>query len=226
MFSWLKRERHPHGLEKIVTEFENILDAGHHATRVASDALFGATDPEAIRRELFDTDGRINRAVQNLRRELVVHVAVHGTAEVSSALLLMSVLKDAERIGDYAKNVFDLTAHRACLSRDAEGARDLAELRDRILQALAETKKVFDTQNQAEARAITRRLAAIEDHCDARVEELLRNQERHPCPATLVLAYRYFKRIASHTMNVATTIFMPLDKIDFFDEKQRPPDRR
>jgi hypothetical protein len=36
------------------------------------------------------------------------------------------------------------------------------------------------------------------------------------------LAYRYFKRVISHSMNIATSIFMPLDKIDFMDEKPRP----
>jgi phosphate uptake regulator len=51
---------------------------------------------------------------------------------------------------------------------------------------------------------------------------LLASQKSLDDPATLVLCYRYFKRIVSHCRNVATSIFMPLDKIDYFDENPRP----
>ena len=33
------------------------------------------------------------------------------------------------------------------------------------------------------------------------------------------LASRYFKRIAAHARNIVTSVVMPLDKIDFFDDR-------
>ena len=32
------------------------------------------------------------------------------------------------------------------------------------------------------------------------------------------LTCRYFKRITSHAANIATSLVMPVDKLDFFDE--------
>ena len=40
------------------------------------------------------------------------------------------------------------------------------------------------------------------------------------------LAHRYDKRIAAHASNVLTSIVMPLDKLDYFDEPGTPGPRR
>lgn len=199
-----------------------MLEDGRHIFDAAANALVGGTDPSVIRADLFATDKRINETEQELRRQIVVHGSVHGPASFPALLVLMSLAKDAERIGDYAKNIFDLTTQAELLKKDPASRRDLIELKDRVSAGLASTRQVFDSQHEADARALARELALLEDHCDERVRDLLAQQGEHPCPATLVLAYRYFKRVISHSMNIATSIFMPLDKIDFMDEKPRP----
>jgi phosphate uptake regulator len=224
MFSWFKSitPSASDGLGKMTSEFGHMLDAGRHCFDVAANALLGGTDPEVIRKDLFSTDRSINEAEQNVRRHLVVHVSVHGAASLPACLVLMTVVKDAERIGDYAKNIFDLTPQASAINSDAFAHGDLVELKDAISAALAKTRKAFDSQDEDEARALVRQMNEMEDRCDQRVEEILASESEHSVPATLVLAYRYFKRVVSHAMNITTSIFMPLDKIDYFDEKPRP----
>jgi hypothetical protein len=45
-----------------------------------------------------------------------------------------------------------------------------------------------------------------------------------------VLALRFIKRIAAHMANIATTVVMPVDRLDFYDETgaaaPREPDTR
>ena len=96
------------GLEKMRTDFGQMLDAGRQIFETAANALLGGTDPDVIRDGLFEADRRINRAEQQIRRELIVHASVHGATEFPACLVLMSVVKDAERVGDYAKNLFEL----------------------------------------------------------------------------------------------------------------------
>jgi hypothetical protein len=36
--------------------------------------------------------------------------------------------------------------------------------------------------------------------------------------AATALAYRYLKRISAHSMNIITSVVMPLDHLDYFDE--------
>lgn len=223
MFSWFKNlfPTATTSLGTMSLEFGQMLDAGRYMFLTAANALLGGTDPEVIRRDLFSTDRRINRSEQQIRREIVVSASVHGSTHIPACLTFMTIVKDAERIGDYAKNIFDLIIEAPPLEHD-DFHKDLVELKDTVSECLSEARRVFDAQDEEAARVLTRRLVEMEDHCDAQVKILLRDQEKQKAPASLVLAYRYFKRVLSHCMNITTSIFMPLDKIDYFDEKPRP----
>ncbi|MCA9299009.1 MAG: PhoU domain-containing protein, partial [Phycisphaerales bacterium] len=119
MFDWFKKSGDDaESMTAITAEFGQMLDAGRHCFDTAANALLGGTDPEVIRNNLFETDKSINRSEQQLRRHLVVHVTVHGSTSLPACLVLMSVVKDAERIGDYAKNIFDLTPQSHLLGKD------------------------------------------------------------------------------------------------------------
>ena len=60
---------------------------------------------------------------------------------------------------------------------------------------------------------------AIEDHCDAQITSLLTQEKKDEQSANYALAYRYFKRITSHSFNVLTSIVQPIDKIDFSESR-------
>jgi phosphate transport system protein len=202
------------GLERMRAEFGQMLDAGRHVFDAAANALLGGTDPEVIREDLFDTDKRINRAEQQIRREIVVHASVHGASEFPPCLILMSIVKDAERVGDYAKNIYDLAA--LCPRPPSGDHRHrLIQLKDRISQMMAGCREAFDTHQKDRAAELVREAQQVEDVCDQQVRHLLDPHERIDLPAAYILAYRYFKRVASHTRNVASSVIEPLDKLDF-----------
>ena len=72
-------------------------------------------DSDADKQEmLYDRDIRINKLERRIRRRVVSHLSVRGTtAEVPSALIFMNVVKDAERIGDYIKNLHEVVENDA-----------------------------------------------------------------------------------------------------------------
>jgi phosphate transport system protein len=211
-----KRPEHERsGMLEIQRLFAQMLEDGRHAFDAAANALLGGTNPDAIRDDLFATDRRINRTEQELRRKLVVHGAVHGASHFPHLLVLMSLAKDAERIGDYAKNLFDLAVARPWLGED-EQTRELIALKDRISRALVRTKGLYELEDAPAARAFLAECHEIEDVCDARIEAALAIEGRNA--AGLALACRYFKRVVSHASNVVTSLVMPLDKLDFYDE--------
>jgi phosphate transport system protein len=202
------------GLEKMRAEFGQMLDAGRHIFDTAANAFLGGTDLEVIRQNLFDTDRRINHAEQQIRRELVVHATVHGVAEFPPCLVLMSVVKDAERVGDYAKNIFDLAD---LVPRPPAGEhRDrLVKLKNRISRVMATCREIFDTHARERAAELIREAQEIEDLCDEQVQGLIRSEGHTDLAAAYVLAYRYFKRVVSHTRNIASSVVEPIDKLDF-----------
>lgn len=216
MFDWLKRlDPEVRGLEMMSSKFEQMLEDGRHVFDLAANALLGGTDPEVIRNDLFETDGRINATEQSIRRKIVVHGSVHGSGNLPELLILMSLVKDAERIGDYAKNIFDLVVRDPNLGDSEERAR-LVDCKDRVSRTLVKARNLYHERDESAAMMIISEIDGIQNECDGRIHALLEADDGNMAGA--VLTYRYFKRIVSHTSNIASSLVMPVDKLDFFDE--------
>lgn len=216
MFDWFtgKGETGSAGLQQMRTEFGQMLDAGRHVFDTAANALLGGTDPEVIRQDLFKTDKRINRGERQIRRQIVVHASVHGAGDFPACLVLMSIVKDAERVGDYGKNLFDL-AVLAPRAPEGDHRTWLVELKDRISELMAACREAFDSREEQAATQVIVDAKAIEDLCDERIEPLIRGSDAGDMAPTYVLAYRYFKRVVSHIRNITSSVVQPVHKIDF-----------
>jgi len=217
MFEWFSKEATAGstGLQRIRTEFGQMLDAGRHVFDTASNAFLGGTELEVIRKDLFATDKRINRAERQIRQQLVVHASVHGAVEFPPCLVMMSIVKDAERVGDYAKNLFDLV-EIAPQAPAGEHRDNLVGLKDRISRLMGACREILDSHDEEVAKELIREARKIEDRCDDEVRKLISGggQMGEMAP-TYVLAYRYFKRVTSHVRNITSSVVQPLHKLDF-----------
>ncbi|MFT7487156.1 MAG: phosphate transport system protein [Candidatus Paceibacteria bacterium] len=202
-------------LNEIDSQFLQMMQDGRHVFDAAANALLGGTDPEVIRKDLFATDRRINRTEQAIRREIVIHGALFGQSTFPALLVMMSIVKDAERIGDYAKNLYDLAAARPNLGSDERRA-SMIVLKDRVSKLIVRAHGLYQSQDDAAGATFLGEVKGIEDDCDAVVEEGLACTNENA--AARVLAHRYFKRVVSHTGNIITSLVVPLDKLDYFDE--------
>ena len=80
---------------------ENTLDAG--------EIFFEKKVTPEDRTRIYEKDVKINKTERAVRKQLVGHLCVAGnTADVPFALLMMSMVKDVERLGDYAKNLTEV----------------------------------------------------------------------------------------------------------------------
>ncbi|GJM21871.1 MAG: hypothetical protein DHS20C15_17860 [Planctomycetota bacterium] len=219
MFHWLLGDKQ--GLARIFQHFGQMLEDGRHIFDAASNTFVGGTDPAVVKDDLYATDRRINSIEQQIRRELVVHLSVNEGAELPICLKLMSLVKDAERIGDYAKNIFDLGRHVRDFNGDPLCA-DIVKLKDRSSRLLAKMRNIHESQDEAAARAFCLDGEELLRNCDTHVEALLKADvgSRHSVAAALM--YRYVKRVVAHSMNIVSSTFMPVDKLDYFDEDPDP----
>lgn len=220
MFDWLKRVSAPKdGLSEIMQYFGQMLEDGRHSFDVASNSLLGGTDPEIIRDDLWATDKRINRTERRIRRLVVTHGTVHGANELPICLVVMSLVKDAERIGDYAKNIFDLAHIGSGVAEDSR--EDLIKLKDTISRMMAKARNLYELQDEEGAQAFCSEADALQSHCDAKINSLLIDGQTSDTPgkvATAALTYRFFKRTLAHMLNIISSVLMPLDRLDYFDE--------
>ncbi len=219
MFQWLKNlGGDDSSFQPIVNLFNVMLQDGHRMFDLASNSLLGDVPADVIREDLFLTDRKINHAEQELRRNLIVHASVHGRAEFPSCLVLMSVAKDAERIGDYCKNIYDLAASRT-FSADDPQFTELQTARQRISVLLNRVQNAYASQDENDAKDVLKEAERLEDACDEQINNLVAASDSLASDIAAALTWRYFKRVAGHSKNVSTAIFMPIHKLDFFDER-------
>ncbi len=215
MFEWLHGGKS--GIAHIFQQFGQMLEDGRHTFDAASNALLGGTDPRVVRDDLYATDRRINELEQRIRREVAVHATVKGGADITVCLTLMSLVKDAERIGDYAKNIFDLATDCPAFHEGPEAA-DLVDLKNRTSRLLAKVRNLCESQDIEQSRSFVEEVDDMLSECDKRVSALTKGELEASHPVAAALLYRYIKRVLAHQMNIVSSVFMPLDKLDYFDE--------
>ena len=215
MFEWLSALRSkPSGLDEIMRFFEQMLEDGRHVFDAASNALLGGADPNVVKDDLWATDKRINANERRIRRRLITHAAAHGHTEFPVCLALMSVVKDAERIGDYAKNIFDLAFIEAKVLESSH--KDLVAIKDTTSRLLAKSRNIYDTQDVDGARAFIGECESLQGRCEEKLRALCLVEGANAAATALI--YRYIKRILAHSMNIITSVVMPLDLLDYYDE--------
>lgn len=204
-------------VESIEEAVAQMLETASETFRMALDALTRRIDPDAIGPTLRKRDKSINKVERAIRRQLIVHAGVRGSlADAPVLFVYMAIAKDIERVGDLAKDMWDLAANGADMSREPLlGVTNTVG--EKVLHLIEETSRVFGERDGEAAIEI---LNASDDDVD-RYEKAMHAQLEAPEaePAvTSALFYRYVMRITAHLMNVLTAVVMPFERLDYWDE--------
>jgi Na+/phosphate symporter len=215
------RTREPTGVDAVQASLVQMLLDGHTVFITATDALFGGGKSKATRQEVRSTDKEINEAQREIRRQLMVHLSINE-ADLPLVLQYTSIVKDAERIGDYAKNIYDLVRYGA----NFDGADDEDELdsyRERVGQLILDAGGVFEAKDADAAQHLIDKADGFLSEYDDQVKASY-NSDGPPADAVArALYFRFLKRLTAHVMNVLTSLVQPLDRLDYYDEA--PEDR-
>lgn len=205
-------------LKHIFSNFDEMLKTSRAMFVLATDAVFSeGNNFEDTKRRLVKMDSRLNTLQQVIRRDIITHIAVQGTGDIVPCLVMMSVTKDAERTGDYAKNILEVAEHCKSIRKDPL-FDELGNMREHIYTWFDKTKEAIQDNNADLAREIRRVAYDHEKNCDHLIWKLAEdNGKRNAVGAALLL--RFFKRISAHLGNILTTVVMPFDKIDYYDKE-------
>ena len=211
----LFRPKGENPVDTIEAHIAEMLSTGSKTFSMATDALFRRVEPDDVGKKLRKRDKSINRAERAIRRELVVHAGVRGrTADIPTLLAYMAISKDIERVGDITKDMWDLAVAGLDLSAEPDVGqldRDVARVADLIV----ETARIFGERDAASAGTVLNENDEYKDELEERMLGEIHAEHGGPGRA---LFYRYLQRIVAHLMNVMTSVVMPLDRIDYWDE--------
>jgi phosphate transport system protein len=205
----------------MISQVGRMLQAGEWMFTKASDVLLLTEDWKSAADELYARDRRINQIEQSVREGIVTHLAMGHQADLSACLILMSVVKDAERIGDYCKNIFEVGKFYRREYTCPQFARPLAEVRQGVEPLFAKTGKAFMEADRTSARQVLDSAGSITRTCDVLIRQLLSSDEPRAADesAAYVLLARFNKRVAAHLGNIASSVISPVPLIDYWGAK-------
>lgn len=200
---------------------EEMFDQASELVTQAGACFVQGEASQATLDEIVEKDRRLNRAERRVRKRIIVHLVTgDGGGRVPNALLLMNIVRDLERVGDYAKNlsqVFRDGGAPLAVTGDAEA--DLIRELGREVEAMARAAgPAFLASDPAEAARWIREGRTLCRRSDALITAVAGGDRSAAATTTLVLAARYYKRMTAHLMNLLTGAVMPLHKLDFYDE--------
>ena len=207
-------------LARMGQEFSEMLALSHGLTLDAGRILFKEASEGHHRAELSKRDVQINKVEREIRKQVITHLTLNkDPGDVPYCLLLMSIVKDVERLGDYAKNLAEIREEGgAAIPEDANGV-ELRGIRSAAESTFGAVSEVFTNSDSKRARSLIREGRKINRRCDELVANVARSSYDAATTTSMVLGARYYKRIESHLLNILSGVVMPLHKLDYYDEK-------
>jgi phosphate transport system protein len=171
------------------------------------------------RQAIYDQDIRVNKLERSIRKRMVALLASSSLLDHAHFMVLMSVAKDVERIGDYAKNLVEAAEFWCGPMPEDDNVRELEQIWSIVERMLEEVTSAVQHTDAVLAQGLNARGRATINRCDALIEAIARSDYHAALAVKLALGTRYYKRICGHMLNVLSSIIMPLHKLDYFDEK-------
>ena len=199
-------------LNEALKETEKMLLV---AKNMFSFSLRVLMDKEKEKEDIYKIDRELNELQRNVRRKILEHLSINPQQDVTSCLVLITIVIDIERIGDYSKNLIELS-HKypqrlkgKYIERIREIEKDIEELFDRTINA-------FKNADIDLARQIMERHARIAVHCEKVVEDLIEDAEISSRMGIIyALLARYLKRVSAHLKNIASSVSNPFHRLGY-----------
>ena len=173
------------------------------------------------RNRVYEMDIEVNQLERAVRKQVASHLSVPGNqADMPYCLLLMTLVKDVERIGDYAKNLSEVRDFCPLPLPEDDIKAELLEIRHEVEEISQSMTDVLDISDTDHALMFIRRGRETSRRCKLLVQRIAKGRNEACVTTAQILGCRYYKRIGGHALNVFSSVVMPLHKVDYFDEEE------
>lgn len=207
-------------LDQAFSELTEMLDHASWMFIRANNVLHNSVPARDVRDSIYARDRAINELERSIRRKVLRHLTVNPGYDVAVSLALMSVAKDAERIGDYCKNVFEVGQFYTQGFHVPKYQEPLDHVAEETVEMFRMVSDACRKSDEAKAEAALSKVRDIRHQCDKVIQELFADEnevEFHEAVAYSLLA-RHYKRVAAHLANIATAVLGQVEDLDFYTE--------
>jgi phosphate uptake regulator len=187
-----------------------MLERGHTMFAEASAHLL---QNEVLAVDLARLDEDVNAAEQRIRRSVLGHLSIDPNRDLVFSLKLISIVQEAERIGDLSKSL-------AKVATLAEGPRmgpqvdALREMQEDILEMFDLTRRGFVKSDEASADLVMQRHESIKKKSAEYLTELAHASDVTTNQAVVyALGARILSRVSAHLANIGSAVSSSFDRL-------------
>ena len=189
-----------------------MLKLGHKMFGYSMRSLM---DREREPEDIYAIDREMNRHEMSVRRKVVEHLSVNPERDVIATLFLATMVGDIERIGDYCKNVVELSRHYPGKLGGTHTDR-IRKVEAEVSRVFELTIRAFEEGDQELGREAMTLHANLARECDTLTDQLISDTELCGREAVIrALLVRFLKRVAAHLKNVASSLVNPYHKFGY-----------
>jgi len=165
-------------------------------------------------------DQEINQYHRDIRKKVVTYYSISkDVTNINSGLVLINMVIDIERVGDYTKNILDLAKHYPNKLRSEQISDDLRIIEKAVIERFQNTINTVEKMDEIAAKELIKSyrtdLGKLSDNLVASsISGNLKIGEEY-ISSSLVLYARYLKRIGAHLKNITSVVVNPFESIGY-----------
>ena len=179
-------------------------------------------DSSKLKTTIYEQDQAVNRFERKVRKNVMKHLSENEKHDIYSGLVLISIVIDIERLGDYTKNIVELAENHHKKLKGGKYKTDLKKIEDTITNSFTIVKESFESGDIDSASKFLREFEWVNKLCDQHIIDYIKANDDSltQCDAvTLALYFRYLKRLNSHLRNIASSVVNPFHKIGYYEKE-------
>ncbi len=197
--------------------FRDINEMLDQAERMLGLALGALLDNRTLEEDLDELDDVVDEGERMVRRSVLEHLSFNPRRDLVASLVLVSMVQDAERVGDFARGIPELLP-LARHPRSGPFCDELRALSARLVPLFGLTRKAFSDDDRKTAQ----RVMATASELKAEFLDFTRRVAESDLTADMAVVYsgaaRSLRRVGAHLSNIASSVVQPYDRIRHGDE--------
>ena len=206
-------------LSQAWTSSNEMLHLSHEMFTDSVNALRSGEKNKVIK-SIKLRDEEINQYHRDIRKKVVTYYSVSkDVTNINSGLVLINMVVDIERVGDYTKNILDLAKYYPKKLRSEKVSEDLRIIEQAVIERFQNTVKAVEKMDEIAAKELIKSyrsdLGKLSDNLVASsISGDLKIGEEHMA-SSMVLYARYLKRIGAHLKNITSVVINPFESIGY-----------
>lgn len=201
-------------------DFNSILEEAKWMFDKVTDILLGKAPASDFDDGIRARDSKVNDLERTVRRKIIEYLTFEPEGDTPAALLLFSVVKDAERLGDFCKDIMDIAGHFPTNQEHGAYREPLLKMEAQLEEMFSKAQRAFLESDEKLAKEVVATRAAVKGECRELLGRVMAdNGLNAESAASYALVIYYFKRVAAHLFNIASSVLVSITDIGHYKLK-------